>query len=141
MTVYSPHRIICPPGRHLSLSQHTKVLHSLSHNPLPPHFPCLFHALQIPNAKPLPLSKYLLTLYSAASDPPFTVTTAHGASPLPRILSLYRKPQVLDSTPSNPPLLPAYCQYTPPVSVLPPLYLHSPLPRFSRSRPTTVLYI
>ena len=111
LTVYSSHRIIFPPGRHLSPSYHTEVLHSLNQNPLPTHLPCPCHTFPIPNDKPFLPPISLLTLHSAASETPFDNTTAHDASPLPRSLSTYR-----NLTPPTPPLPPAACQCTCPVS-------------------------
>ena len=109
-TVVSPHRIIHPPRRHLSLSQHKESQRSLHQTLLPPCLlrPC--HALRITNAAPLPPPKYLLTLHSAASEPLFSATTDHGAYPLPLRPSPCRKFLLLASTPLTPPLLPAACQ-------------------------------
>ena len=79
LTVLSSHRIIFPPGRHLSPSYHTEVLHSLDHNPLHTHLPRPRHTCPIPNAEPLPPSKYLLTLHSADFETPFDNTMSHEA--------------------------------------------------------------
>ena len=93
-TVLSPHIIICPSGRHLSMSKNNKVIFSLNQILLPPLLPCPRHNFQVTIAAQLPPTKYLLTSHSAASKPLFAVTTAHGASLLPLIPSPYRKPQV-----------------------------------------------
>ena len=119
LNVRSPHRIICPPRRHLSLSHHNEVRSSLYLTLLHPCLPLPLYACSIPYAAPLLPPKYLLTLHSAASDPPFAATMAYGASPLRRILSTYCKPQLLVLTSPTPPLASAACQFTPPVSVFP----------------------
>ena len=98
-SVVHPHRIIRPPGHHLSPSHNTKACFSLHQTPLPPWLPCPFHACRIPNSAPFPPPKYLLPSHSYASDPPFSATVAHDASPLLHRLSSCRKPQVLASTP------------------------------------------
>ena len=137
--VVSPHRIICPPGHHLSLYQHTEAHQSLHQTPLPLYHPLPRYACRIPNAAPLSLPKYLLMSHSAASKTPFSVTTALGASPLSRSLQPYRKSTVSDSTPPNPPLLPAACKGMPPVSGFPLPWSPLPLPCFFRSRPSSAL--
>ena len=83
LTVFFPHRIICPPGRPLYLSYHTKILRSLIQIHLPPPLPCPCHACRIPISTPLPPPRYLLTYPSAVSEPPFSATTDHGAPPSP----------------------------------------------------------
>ena len=133
-TVLFPHKIIFSPGRHLSPSQHTKVLRFLTQTPLPPLLPPPCHACRITNAVPLPPPKYLLTSHSTASDPPFSATTDQGASPLPRRPSPYCKPQVSASTLPTPSLFPDDYQCKTPMSVFPIILLHLPLTRLSRSR-------
>ena len=119
LTALSPHRIICPPGRHLSLSQHTKVLLSLNHNMLSPHLLRSCHACRIPDAITLPMTKYLLASQLVTSETSFAATMDHSASSLPRSLSPYLRPQVPASTPPVPPLSPVACQFTSPVSAFP----------------------
>ena len=76
-------------------------------------------ALTTPAGFPTVPPKPLLTLHSAASEPPFAATTALGSSPLPHNPSFCRKSQVSASTPPTPPLSSAACQCTPPVSEFP----------------------
>ena len=118
-TIVSPQRIIFPPGYHMSPSHHTKDHFFLHQTPLPPCLPQPHHAFHIPNAVPLHPMKYLLTWHIDTSDPQFAATTAHDASPLPHSTSPCRKPQVSASTPPTPPLSPAACQCTSPVSMFP----------------------
>ena len=102
----SPHRIIRPPGCHLYPSHHTEDHLYLYKTPLPPCPPCPCHACWIPNAPPFLPPQYLLTSHRDVSEPPFSVTTAHGASPLPPRLSTCCKYPVLASAPPTTPLLP-----------------------------------
>ena len=117
--VFSLHRIIFPPRCNLYPSQNTDILSSLNQIPLPPLLPHPLHACQITAAAPLTPQKFLLTRPSAASKPPFSASTSHCASSLPRIPYTYHKPQLSPSTPPTPPLLPAAYQCTSPVSMLP----------------------
>ena len=80
-TVMSPRRNICPHGRHLYPYQHTKAHRPLYQIPLPPCLPHPLHAFRIPNAMHLSPSKYILTLHSDASEPPFFATTSHSTTP------------------------------------------------------------
>ena len=118
----------------MSPSQHTKTLLSLYQIPPPLLRPC--HACRILISVPLTLPKSLLMYPSAVSGPPFAATTSHGASLLLHSLYPCRKPQSLASTPPTPPLLPSAYQFLSPVSVFLLSWLHSTLPRFSRSRPS-----
>ena len=123
-----PHRIIRPPGRHLSQSHHIKAHRSMYQTPLPPCLPRPCLSFRITNASPLPLPEYLLTSHSAASYLPFAATTSHCAFSLPCSPSSCCKYPALVSTPPTPPLSPYACQCTPPVSGSPlPL---SPLPNY-----------
>ena len=132
----SPHRTIRPPLGHLSASQHTEARRSLHQTLLPPYLPQPHHAFHIPNAVPLHPMKYLLTWHIDTSDPQFAATTAHDASPLPHSTSPCRKPQVSASTPPTPPLSPAACQCTSPVSIFLIPWVPFLMPRFSRSCPS-----
>ena len=115
LTVVSPHRIICPPGHHLYPSQHTHARHYLHKNKLPSCLSRLCLACRIPNAVPLPPSKFLPTSHSAAPELPFAATTAHGAFPLPWSPSTCIKPKLSAPMPPTPPLSPEACQCTSPV--------------------------
>ena len=95
------------------------------------------HAWQIHNVVPLTPPKSLLPSHSSAFEPLFSATMSHGDSPLPCSLSPCLKSQVLASTPPTLPLSTSACQCTYPVSVLLLTWLHSPLTRFSRSRPSS----
>ena len=108
-----------PPRRHLSPSQHKEANRSLHQATLPPLLTHPHRACCITNAAPWPPSKYHLKPHSADSNPPFSDTTAHGASPLPLSPYTCRKSQVLASMPPTPPLFPASCQCMSPVSELP----------------------
>ena len=89
-----PHMIIRPPGRHLYLSQNTESHRSLHQTLLPPCLPCPLNECRIPNAAILPPPKYIITSQPTDSEPPFSVTTAHRAFPLPRSLSICHKYQI-----------------------------------------------
>ena len=92
-TDVSPHRIIRPPGRHLSLSQNTDASR---HDPTPccpcsppPNLPCYRHTCRIPvTTITLPLPKSLPPWPSAGSLLPSASTMAPGVSPLLRTLYL-----------------------------------------------------
>ena len=92
--VVQPHRIIRPPWRHLSLSQHPKTPRSLPHiwTPLRPFLLRPFHACLISNAAPLPPLKFILMHHSDAFWPPFISTTAPSNSLPPRNLSIHHIP-------------------------------------------------
>ena len=69
LSVMPPHRIISPPGRHLSTSQNPETHRSLHLLPTP-LLPCLLrphHAFGIYNAAFLPLPKYLFMYNSTTS--------------------------------------------------------------------------
>ena len=104
--VFSPHRIICQTGCHLSQSQYTDIIHSLNNIHLPPLLPCPRRTFQINIFAPLSLPKSFRIFPSDASESPFAAATDHCAFPLPSRQSPYRKPQVLASTPPTLPLLP-----------------------------------
>ena len=134
--VLSTHRIILPPGHHLYPSQNNEAHRSLHQIPLPTWPTCPRHACRIINAVPLPPSKSVITSHSAASEPLFATTTAHGASPLPRSPHPCCKYPVLASSPPTPPLSPDACQCAPPVSGFPVPWSPLTLPRFSTYRPS-----
>ena len=108
--VVSTNKNILPPGGHLYPPQNTEAHISLYQTLLLPCLPRSYHTFRITSTTPLPPLKYVLTLHSAASGPPFSATTDHGASPLPHILPPCHKYPVPASKPPTPPLLPATCK-------------------------------
>ena len=141
-SVLTLHSIICPPGRHLSASHHTKkpvTLPSLTrHHQVPTLLlsPRPQHACHIPVAAAHTLlPKYLLAWSSAVVPHPSIATTACTHPPIHHIPSPSHRPRILAVGPPTPLPLPDSCSYIPKeVWSLPPgvPYL---TPCFSKSHP------
>ena len=119
-TALPPHRIIRPPRRHPSPSQHTDKLCTLPpltghhHSPTLPPLPCPRHAFQIPvTAAPTLLQGSLLAWLSASVPWMSDAITARESSPRPQTPSLSHKPWILVAGPPTPLPPPDSSRYIP----------------------------